>query len=305
MAGRQRFPRSDREHCSRGSSRHLEVVSRAGTPRHLTLADAGVEDGRESIHLRSPRKRNGPLISIPMRFDTKRRSTNRSRSLAEVLRSSLPGKWRFSKRSSIPRLAPWRSSHFSTLAVGPGRPTDSSCLESVASAASTSPRRCWTRRGLPCPMRRTAGTTERSCLSRTKPLMWSIAICVLHHVPMSNRFKLVNEMVRVARPQGIVAIFEHNPLNPLTRHAVNSCELDKDAILLPPTRQWRCCRMLPMSRPSFATTSILRSEDQSAGPWTALCAVCRSAASMQHGFGVRIPAVNSGCPRVGGPSLCG
>ena len=60
-----------------------------------------------------------------------------------------------------------------------------------------------------------------------------IAICVLHHVPMSNRFKLVNEMVRVARSQGIVAIFEHNPLNPLTRHAVNSCELDKDAILLP------------------------------------------------------------------------
>jgi SAM-dependent methyltransferase len=61
----------------------------------------------------------------------------------------------------------------------------------------------------------------------------AIAICVLHHVPMSKRFKLVNEMVRVVRSQGIVAIFEHNPLNPLTRHAVNSCELDRDAILLP------------------------------------------------------------------------
>jgi ubiquinone/menaquinone biosynthesis C-methylase UbiE/glycosyltransferase involved in cell wall biosynthesis len=59
-----------------------------------------------------------------------------------------------------------------------------------------------------------------------------IAICVLHHVPKSNRYKLVNEMVRVARSKGVVAIFEHNPLNPLTRHAVNSCELDKDAILL-------------------------------------------------------------------------
>lgn len=61
-----------------------------------------------------------------------------------------------------------------------------------------------------------------------------IAICVLHHVPMSNRYKLIDEMVRVARREGIVAIFEHNPLNPLTRHAVNSCELDKDAILLRP-----------------------------------------------------------------------
>jgi ubiquinone/menaquinone biosynthesis C-methylase UbiE len=58
------------------------------------------------------------------------------------------------------------------------------------------------------------------------------AICVLHHVPISGRFKLVSEMARVAHPEGVVAIFEHNPLNPLTRHAVNSCELDYDAVLL-------------------------------------------------------------------------
>jgi hypothetical protein len=59
-----------------------------------------------------------------------------------------------------------------------------------------------------------------------------IAVCALHHVPKSDRFKLVNEMVRVVRSQGIVAIFEHNPLNPLTRHAVNTCEFEKDAIQL-------------------------------------------------------------------------
>ena len=29
-------------------------------------------------------------------------------------------------------------------------------------------------------------------------------------------------------------MFEHNPYNPLTRHAVNTCELDRDAVLLPP-----------------------------------------------------------------------
>ena len=61
-----------------------------------------------------------------------------------------------------------------------------------------------------------------------------LAICVLHHVPISQRFKLINEMVRVTRTRGIVAIFEHNPLNPLTRRAVNSCELDSEAVLLPP-----------------------------------------------------------------------
>jgi len=59
-----------------------------------------------------------------------------------------------------------------------------------------------------------------------------LAICVLHHVRVSQRYKFVSEMVRVARSGGIVAIFEHNPLNPLTRHAVNSCRLDQDAVLL-------------------------------------------------------------------------
>lgn len=61
-----------------------------------------------------------------------------------------------------------------------------------------------------------------------------VAICVLHHVPMSQRSNLVSEMVRVGRHDGVVAVFEHNPYNPLTCHAVNTCELDRDAVLLPP-----------------------------------------------------------------------
>jgi ubiquinone/menaquinone biosynthesis C-methylase UbiE len=60
----------------------------------------------------------------------------------------------------------------------------------------------------------------------------AVAICVLHHIPESMRFKVVSEMVRVTRPEGVVAVFEHNPFNPLTRHAVNTCELDEDAVLL-------------------------------------------------------------------------
>jgi ubiquinone/menaquinone biosynthesis C-methylase UbiE len=60
-----------------------------------------------------------------------------------------------------------------------------------------------------------------------------VAICVLHHVPVPLRRKVVSEMVRVSRHDGVVAVFEHNPYNPLTRHAVNTCELDRDAVLLP------------------------------------------------------------------------
>ncbi|HEX3332966.1 MAG TPA: class I SAM-dependent methyltransferase [Acidimicrobiales bacterium] len=61
-----------------------------------------------------------------------------------------------------------------------------------------------------------------------------VAICVLHHVPVSQRSTVVGEMVRVTRREGVVAVFEHNPYNPLTRHAVNTCELDRDAVLLAP-----------------------------------------------------------------------
>ncbi|MGH9918111.1 MAG: glycosyltransferase [Nitrososphaerales archaeon] len=59
-----------------------------------------------------------------------------------------------------------------------------------------------------------------------------LASCVLHHVPRSNRFKFVSEMNRVARQDGLIVLFEHNPFNPLTRLAVNSCALDKEAILV-------------------------------------------------------------------------
>jgi SAM-dependent methyltransferase len=58
------------------------------------------------------------------------------------------------------------------------------------------------------------------------------AICVLHHVPRDQRLALVGEMRRVCRRGGLVALFEHNPHNPLTRRAVSGCEFDRDAELL-------------------------------------------------------------------------
>ena len=60
----------------------------------------------------------------------------------------------------------------------------------------------------------------------------SFAICVLHHVPPSDWDRFVAEMARVTRPGGIVAIFEHNPWNPLTRKVVRDCAFDVDVDLL-------------------------------------------------------------------------
>jgi ubiquinone/menaquinone biosynthesis C-methylase UbiE len=62
-----------------------------------------------------------------------------------------------------------------------------------------------------------------------------IAICVLHHVPELDQGHFVEELHRVTRSGGFIAIFEHNPANPLTRRAVNACDLDEGVVLLSPS----------------------------------------------------------------------
>lgn len=58
------------------------------------------------------------------------------------------------------------------------------------------------------------------------------AICVFHHVEESKRRGLAAELVRVTRSRGLVALLEHNPLNPLTRRVVSRCEFDEGVELL-------------------------------------------------------------------------
>lgn len=67
-------------------------------------------------------------------------------------------------------------------------------------------------------------------------------ICVLHHVPRTARGPLLGDVVRVVRPGGLVAVLEHNPLNPATRLVVGRCELDRDAELLSPSLSRRLLR---------------------------------------------------------------
>ena len=57
-------------------------------------------------------------------------------------------------------------------------------------------------------------------------------ICVMHHVPPEAWPGFAAEMKRVLKPGGLALVFEHNPLNPFTMRAVNSCPFDKDAVLL-------------------------------------------------------------------------
>ena len=58
------------------------------------------------------------------------------------------------------------------------------------------------------------------------------AVCVFHHIPIRERVRLARDVRRVLRPGGVFVIFEHNPLNPLTKYVVNNCEFDNGAVLL-------------------------------------------------------------------------
>jgi SAM-dependent methyltransferase len=56
--------------------------------------------------------------------------------------------------------------------------------------------------------------------------------CVLHHIAHHEHVALLAEARRVLRRSGMLAIFEHNPYNPLTVRAVNTCPFDANAVLL-------------------------------------------------------------------------
>jgi ubiquinone/menaquinone biosynthesis C-methylase UbiE len=60
----------------------------------------------------------------------------------------------------------------------------------------------------------------------------ALASCVFHHIPQAEHVALLGEIRRVLQPHGRLFVFEHNPLNPLTRHAVNTCEFDEHAVLI-------------------------------------------------------------------------
>lgn len=55
---------------------------------------------------------------------------------------------------------------------------------------------------------------------------------VLHHIPREERGPTIGKLASLLARQGWLAVFEHNPLNPVTRWAVDHCPFDQDAVLL-------------------------------------------------------------------------
>jgi SAM-dependent methyltransferase len=57
--------------------------------------------------------------------------------------------------------------------------------------------------------------------------------CVFHHIPAAEHVRIFAQLRALLSPAGAMVIFEHNPVNPATRHIVATCPFDANAVLLP------------------------------------------------------------------------
>ena len=56
--------------------------------------------------------------------------------------------------------------------------------------------------------------------------------CVFHHIPAESHISLLSQIRQRLARDGLFILFEHNPWNPLTVHAVNTCPFDENAVLI-------------------------------------------------------------------------
>ncbi len=72
---------------------------------------------------------------------------------------------------------------------------------------------------------------------------------VLHHIAPEERRSVVAEAASRLSPGGRIMIFEHNPLNPVTRWAVSHCPFDEGVVLLHSSEVRSLCLQALGSRP--------------------------------------------------------
>lgn len=72
--------------------------------------------------------------------------------------------------------------------------------------------------------------------NNAEPALFDLVISsvVFHHIPRSKRQDAAATIHRCLEPGGLFFLFEHNPLNPLTRKVVKDCVFDRGVELLYP-----------------------------------------------------------------------
>lgn len=75
------------------------------------------------------------------------------------------------------------------------------------------------------------------------------AACVFHHIPHEAHDLHLRELTRVLADGGWLVLFEHNPFNPLTVRAVNTCPFDVNARLVRAAALADRCRAAGLEKP--------------------------------------------------------
>jgi SAM-dependent methyltransferase len=57
--------------------------------------------------------------------------------------------------------------------------------------------------------------------------------CVFHHIDEAQHEALFANFATLLKPGGVLCVFEHNPINPVTRYIVATCPFDENAVLIP------------------------------------------------------------------------
>jgi SAM-dependent methyltransferase len=57
--------------------------------------------------------------------------------------------------------------------------------------------------------------------------------CVFHHIDEREHLGLLKSLRQAVKPGGALVVFEHNPINPVTRYIVATCPFDENAVLIP------------------------------------------------------------------------
>lgn len=57
--------------------------------------------------------------------------------------------------------------------------------------------------------------------------------CVFHHIDAAEHVELLGRLRGLLKPDGRMVLFEHNPINPVTRYIVATCPFDENAVLIP------------------------------------------------------------------------
>ena len=80
--------------------------------------------------------------------------------------------------------------------------------------------------------------------------------CVFHHIEAEEQPAIFCMLRNALGPRGAMAIFEHNPINPITRYIVASCEFDANAVLIPASQLVGLQREAGFSRIEVAYTGF-------------------------------------------------